>query len=66
VLAGVAELVIGQTRMPHLFWLFSASNHIYKNHFGKNHPNQYEHKIGRVVTIVEIHHFLDPKPFGPT
>jgi hypothetical protein len=27
--------------------------------------NQHEHRIGRVVTIVEIHRFLDPRPFGP-
>jgi hypothetical protein len=43
----------------------SFSAHLYKNRFGKNRSNQYEHKIGRVVTIVGIHHFLDPKPFGP-
>lgn len=26
--------------------------------------NQYEHKISRVIVIVVIHHFLDPKSYG--
>jgi hypothetical protein len=26
--------------------------------------NQHEHRIGRVVAIVRIHHFLDPEPYG--
>jgi hypothetical protein len=28
--------------------------------------NQREHRIGRVVAIVEIRHFLDPKLYGPS
>jgi hypothetical protein len=35
---------------------------LYKNHFSQNCPNQREHRIGRVVTILESHHFLHPKP----
>jgi hypothetical protein len=31
----------------------------------KTFQNQYEHKIGRIVTIVEICSFLDPEPFRP-
>jgi hypothetical protein len=31
----------------------------------KTVQNQHEHKIGRIVTIVGICCFLDPKPFGP-
>jgi hypothetical protein len=27
--------------------------------------NQYEHRICRVITIIGIHRFLDPEPFGP-
>jgi hypothetical protein len=30
----------------------------------KTIENQHEHKIGQVFTIVEIHRFLDPRPFG--
>jgi hypothetical protein len=65
---------------PYLHGLFSAFGHqkllrtakhpnllarFYKNCFGKTDQNQHEHIIGRVVTIVEIHRFLDPRPFGP-
>lgn len=31
----------------------------------KPFKNQYKHRIGRDVAIVEIHSFLDPKPFRP-
>jgi hypothetical protein len=31
----------------------------------KTFQNQYEHKIGRIVTIVEICSFLDLEPFRP-
>jgi hypothetical protein len=42
---------------------FSA--HFCENRFGENHPNKREHRIGRVITIGGICHFLDPKPYRP-
>jgi hypothetical protein len=31
----------------------------------KTVQNQCEHRIGRVIAIVGIRHFVDPKPYGP-
>jgi hypothetical protein len=31
----------------------------------KTIQNQYKHKIGRVITIIGIHRFLDHEPFVP-
>jgi hypothetical protein len=42
---------------------FSA--HFCENRFGENHPNKHKHRIGRVITIGGICHFLDPKPYRP-
>jgi hypothetical protein len=41
---------------------FSAS--FYKNCFDKTVQNQRKHRIGRIVTIVGIHRFLDYELFG--
>jgi hypothetical protein len=80
ILYGSAQRSIVPIR-PSLFGFFSASGHqkllrtakrpnfsvrFYKNRFGKKTiQNQYEHRIGRVVAILGIHHFPDPELFKP-
>lgn len=43
--------------------LESTSNILRNNYFDKNRLNQYEHIIHQVMTMEEIRHFLNLKPY---